>query len=833
MKKITFNHGWTVTTGVQDPFAVIMGAGGTGKPVTLPQDAMILEKRDPNCPSGNQSGFYPAKTYTYEKEMDVPADWENRQVYVEFEGVMSRAFVYLNGEIVAENRNGYTQFFADLSPYLRCGRKNTLKVVAVNQEHGSRWYPGSGIYRNVNLYLGERMHLLPEGVRIATRETDPGRALLDVETMIKNSGVGAARLLLSCEILDREGNVVMEETNTISLMACEKIATHMRIAVEYPDCWSPEHPYLYRCRLTLREKDRVVDEWEERFGIRTISADAVRGLRINGKQVKLRGACVHHDNGLIGATTLRDAEEFRLRKLKAAGFNSIRSAHHPAGKTLLDICDELGILVMDELTDMWDQPKNSGDYALEFGRDWREQMERMVSKDYNHPSVICYSLGNEIPEIGRRSGGRRTRQLACALRSLDDTRLITCAFSGFLAVTDAMGEISREMSAPQTEESGRAGETAESGESRGSEGLNAAMGNTQQSMLDAFAVSPVLSDCLEEASCELDVVGYNYLTARHVFEHSRHPQRVVVGSETYPTEIARLWKIVKEHPHVIGDFTWTGYDYIGEAGIAIRHYDSDRPDQGWYPDRLAYCGDINLNGYRRPVSYLREIVYGLRREPFAAVERPERIGHSCRTNDWMYADAIDSWTFAGFEGTEVTVHVLSPSEEVELFLNGKSCGRKPSGEACGCDTVYQVPYEPGELMAVGYTGGREDGRFLLSTAGKPEQLLVEASRLVLEAGGQSAVFLTVDLADAQGRPNRQEKRNVTVKVKGAGVLAGFGSADPSCEGSYQDAVWETFDGRVLAVVRSADEAGSVRVTFAAEGCGEKTLEIPVTRTPRE
>ena len=357
--------------------------------------------------------------------------------------------------------------------------------------------------------------------------------------------------------------------------------------------------------------------------------------------------------------------------------------------------------------------------------------------------------------------------------------------------------------------------------------MNAVMGSTEQEMLDAFSVSPMLSQCLEEASCELDVVGYNYLTARHAYEHTLHPDRVVVGSETYPPEIARLWKIVKDNPHVIGDFTWTGYDYLGEAGIAIFHYNTERREQGWYPDRLAYCGDININGYRRPVSYLREIVYGLRREPWIAVERPERYGMPCNTNSWMYRDAIDSWTFTGMEGKPAKIHILSASQEVELFLNGRSLGRKPAGEEAGYDVLFETAYEPGELVAAGYSERREDGRFRLITAGEPAAFAVSFSCDSLTADGQSVAFITADLVDEKGTANRWEAREVRVSVEGAGTLAGFGSAAPSTEGSYDDNIWRTYDGRVMAAVRSGQVPGAVSVKISAQGCGTESISIPV------
>ena len=814
MKKSLFHTGWTVRPGVPNPFGVIFGSEPEASPVTLPQDAMILEQRRPDAPSGNQTGYYPAKSYTYEKRFFAPMEWKEQQNTLEFEGVMAQAMVYLNGELIAANHYGYSQFYANLNPHLRFGEENVLQVIARNAENNSRWYPGAGIYRDVWLWQGGRIHVLPEGVKLTTAELEEDYALVLADVTLENSGLEAKKLRLRLTLTGPDGRRTTAE-NLVSMLQTETVQSHLRLTVEEPALWSPEHPVLYAWTVELFDGETCLDCAEGSFGIRKLTLDARHGLRINGAETKLRGACIHHDNGIIGATTLPDAEEFRLRQLKAAGFNAIRSAHHPAGKAMLDACDRLGILVMDELADMWEMPKNSADYSLDFVGEWRLSIQRMVAKDYNHPSVVLYSLGNEIPEIGRRSGGRRCREMANFLRSLDPTRYVTLAISGFLAMTDRIDEMKAEMAQRDAELSAQS-------ESSGSEALNAAMAKMEQKRMDAFSTSRGLSGAMEEVACELDVVGYNYLTARHEYEHRAHPERVVVGSETYPTEIARLWDIVERNPHVLGDFTWTGYDYVGEAGIACYHYTPERHEQGWYPDRLAYCGDINLNAYRRPVSYLREIAYGLRREPMIAVERLDRFGQPDNTNDWKYYDAIDSWTWPGYEGKGTIAHVLSASAEVELLLNGISLGRKATE---GLEAAFELQYVPGELIAVGYTDGKEDGRFALYTAGKAVKLGLSPDKEILAADGRSAAFVTVDLLDETGLPSRGEQRKITVTVEGAGRLAGFGSAHPQCEGSYQDETWESFDGRVMAVIRSSTEPGEILVRVSADGCEEETITL--------
>ena len=814
MKKTSFHQGWKVKSGIAGPFDMLFGPRAEEREITLPHDAMIEEVRDPNTASGSQYGYYPAKSYTYTKCFFVPKDWEEKQTILEFEGVQRKAMVYLNGEFIGSNAYGYSGFFVDLTPHLKPGQENLLKVLAINEEQAFRWYPGSGIYRDVWLWQSGDIYLVPEKQRITTVSVEDGYAVLRLEGDIQNESKYPKKLRLDLKIQDTQGNDAGSGYIIVPVPAKGTARYHTMITLDNPKLWSDNTPDFYRCDYSLADGEVGLDDHTETFGIRMLALDARKGLRVNGVPVKLRGACIHHDNGIIGATTLYDAEYFRLKKLKEAGFNAIRSAHNPASKAMLRACDELGIYVMEELCDMWNEPKNAHDLALDFASVWRKEAQRMVDKDYNHPSVILYSTGNELPEIGRVSGAVQGNQIAEALREMDHTRYTTFGVNGFLAVTDDMHLFAAAMQQPaQTESSG------------GSEELNSMMGGTQQQMMDAFAVSDLLTNRLEAAASGVDVVGYNYLTSRHVLEHQLHPDRIVVGSETYPPEISRLWKIVEENRHVIGDFSWTGYDYLGEAGIGIYHYDADHNAQGWYPDRLAYCGDIDLNGNRRPVSYLREIAYGLRKTPYIAVERVDKFGKHYDENNWKYADCIDSWTFPGYENKPARVRVLAGCEEVELFLNGASLGRKPVGTEEAWTAFFELSYQPGELTATGYTAGVAVGSVTLKTADTAVNMQVNADKATLIADGQSLAFLTVDLLDAKGNRNRWDEKEVTVTVEGAAILQGFGSAAPSGGGTYQDHTWKTWDGRVMAVIRSTQETGNIRVRFSAPGCEDEVIEL--------
>lgn len=821
MKASRFHTEWWVKDGVAQPFdAIFLGGIPKGEPVMLPQDAMILETRDEHCESKNQAGYYPAKTYTYTKEFHAPAEWENQTVLVEFEGVMAQAMVYLNNQLLACHKYGYSGFYVDLREALLYDRKNTLKVVAVNQELASRWYPGSGIYRDVVLWEGGRQTFVPDGVRLTTLAARDNAAEISVAYEMKNAQADEAAVTVTLELLD--GQQVIHTQEQAHVLKDDSVG-EVHCSLTNVQLWSPEHPFLYTLRLTMRDASgKVCDEHTEAVGLRKLSLSAETGLCINGETVKLRGACIHHDNGIIGATTLYAAEEYRLTKLKEAGFNSIRSAHHPASKAMLRACDKLGMLVMDELTDMWCEQKNAHDFALDFPLVWQDEVARMVRKDYNHPCVVLYSTGNEIPEIGCTSGHRMNKKLVDAIHQLDSTRYVTNGISGFLAVSYHMEKQGKMEDRREAYEKAQA-EAAN--EAQGSEKMNAIAGDVERKMMDVFSCSPLLNESILPVEEACDVVGYNYLTARHEYIHGEHPEWIVVGSETYPTEIAELWSIVEKNSHVIGDFTWTGYDYLGEAGIGIFHYDPTMLEsgyQGWFPDRLAYCGDINLNGYRRPVSYLREIAYGLRTKPYLFARRVDKAGQRHDKNRWKYHDGVHSWTYPGYEGTETMVYVLTKDPEAELFLNGVSLGKKKVGEVEVLTAIFEVPYQPGTLTV--RTASGEDS---IVTAGEVAGLRVEASRTVLEKGGQDVIFITADLVDSEGRANHFAVRKIEAVLEGEAVLAGFGSADPSCEGSYTDTVWETFDGRVMAAVRSGMKAGKAELKLIMDGKVAAIIPIEV------
>ncbi|HIT89902.1 MAG TPA: DUF4982 domain-containing protein [Candidatus Merdenecus merdavium] len=826
MIRQNFNDNWSVVKDTGNMATAAFMGNVEEKTVHLPYDAMIYEERKPDTPNGAQTGFYPGGRYIYQKRFLVEEKLRGKELYLEFEGIYQKAELYLNGAFLKRNLHGYSNFYVRLNDWIKYGTENVIKVIADNTNMpNSRWYTGSGIYRNVKLITGDQIHMELDGMKVRTVTADQRSAVVEVKSLFRSVSPAKEKVDIIVKILKDERCICEERQKLVILSGTEETVVSC-FCIEYPEMWSCESPELYKCEVIVEKEGQIIDKTEETFGIRTLTIDAKHGVRINGKPVKLRGTCLHHDNGILGAATFEKAEERRCRQLSEAGFNSIRSAHQPLSKAMLDACDRMGMLVMDELSDMWTIHKNQGDFASDFAQCWEEIIDSMVAKDYNHPSVILYSVGNEIQEVGNDAGAVWNRRLCNRFRTLDSTRYTTNGLNGLMAAGHRMHQIMSDVSLSLASE--RSDENRE-GSGEGSNAMNSFMSFMEGEKGDIFAVHPLMTEALEGCSASCDVIGLNYLTARHELEKELHPHKPVVGTETFPADIVRLWRIVEENDHVLGDFTWTGYDYLGEAGCGIFHYDNKENFSSIYPERVAYIGDIDLVGYRRPLSYLREIVYGLRKTPYIAVERLNRHGQVSSKTPWMYKDVIASWTWPGYEGVSSLVEIYSDADEVELLLNGKSVGRKPVGKTHGFTAVYEVPYAAGNLEAINYRNGESAERKSLITATDVTQIHVDLDQKELEATGEDLAFLKIWLADRDGRENLWEKKKIRVGVEGKGKLEALGSANPSSLDRYDEAECETFDGYAMAVVRSGMEEGIIKVTIEAEKCESKSLEISVTK----
>lgn len=836
MKKQLFHTGWTISRQPgKSMVEAMMSSEEEKEPIVLPYDAMIHEAVAKDTKNAGQTGYYPGKMYYYTKEFEAPQDWEDKLVQLEFEGSYGKTLIYLNGDYVGEQKYGYTNFYVTLNDSLNYGGNNHLEVVVNNeQEKNSRWYSGSGLYRNVQMYVANEVYVPADGVRIQTPEVSGDEAVVDVQIELNNRGLKKHAVKVEVTISNQNGGMEAKRVCPVTLFADGTEHIEQRLVIQNPKLWSVEEPNLYQCKIQILEGNKVWDEAGDTFGIRTLHLNPYSGFCVNGEPVKLRGACIHHDHGIIGAAELRDAETRKIKKLKEAGFNCIRMAHHPAGKTLLEVCDREGMLVMDEFSDMWTRTKNANDFANDFHENWEQIIEAMVAKDYNHPSVILYGMGNEIQEAGTAKGAQTGRKIHQKIKSLDPARYTTNAVNGIFACGDrfmeVVGQSMQQLGIPipdmqQAARDGQQSSEQQSSAQGGSDALNSMMSVMVGPLADAIALHPIMTEMTEEFMETMDVAGYNYLTGRHAKEHELYPHRVVLGTETFPGDIANLWKTVQENTHVIGDMTWTGYDYLGEAGIGIFHYDGGVNFQAMYPERAAYIGDLDILGNRRPISYYREIIYGLRKTPYIGVERVNRYGKNIGQTPWMWKDNIASWTWNGYEGKTAVIDVLSDADEVELFLNGVSKGRKAAGKANDYMAVFQITYEPGELKAVAVRDGKACESFALNTAGKAEKLSIDTDRTTMEANGQDLAYVMIGLQDEAGNQNLWEEKEIAVQIEGAGSLAGFGSAEPSCERSYFDTVCKTYDGYVMAVIRAGLEPGTTTLTVSAEGLEPLTISI--------
>lgn len=809
MEAQLFNRNWKFWID-RDAFALVWSVPPHAQDVTLPHDAMLETPADPNSPNQGKTAFRNGGSYTYVTYFTPTEKDRDKTFILKFDGVYMNTKVYVNEEFAAKCPYGYSGFCVALDGFLRYGEKNEIRVVVKNNGMpSSRWYSGGGIYRDVYLLTGGKVYIRPDGVQITTERIADDLAVLCVRTELKNRCCHNRGLTLHTRIIDAHGNTAAQESTPVTLFEAEERAVTRRIAVPHPRLWSAQSPELYTVETSLYDGEALLDRDLTVTGIRTLSLDPVNGLCINGESVKLRGACIHHDCGVLGAATYYDAEYRRVRLLKEAGFNAIRMAHNPAAPALLRVCDELGMYVMDEAFDMWHRFKGDSDYALFFEEWWEKDVEAMVRKDRSHPCVILYSVGNEIPEIGTDHGAKTCHDLCETLRTLDPSRYTLASVNGVFAAGDRMGEIMRDVIAGLPPDQVPEGD------------INDFM-TVQAAHMDKIVRHPIIGARLDKAFASCEIAGYNYMDSRYEQDCAAYPNRVIVGSETYPPAIAGNWAQVLRHPQIIGDFVWTGWDHLGEAGLGVPAYEFGEGGFGaQYPCQLSYCGDLDITGFRRPASYFHQLIYGLRTDPYIAVQRPDKYGVPLMKTPWILSDCVSSWTYPGMEGRPVVIEVYAAGDEVELRLNGESLGRKAAGDAAGYLVRFETTYRPGVLEAISYTGGQVTGSFRLSTADGPCHLSAQ-----VEPVGRKDGLIYIDLTKLAENGVTADHTDEVVSIAQSQNLRvlGFGSGDPWPLYGYQEQKTRTFHGRALLVVQKIDPAQSASLTLAGEA---QTIQLTV------
>ena len=789
-----FHEGWTCKH---------LGDEGPGTPVAIPHDAMLSEPRTADALGGLNVSWFEGFDYLYRKTFTLTPQQVAGHLVLEFEGVYRRAEVLVNGQKAGFRPYGYTNFYVTLDGLVHAG-ENTVEVIAHNADQpNSRWYSGAGIYRPVKLWQGPDRYIELNGVKIRTLSIEPAA----VEVSVKTRGEGP----VSVEILDGE-------TLLASASGPERLFT---LSLPGAKLWSPEQPQLYTCRVRFEE-----DRAEEAFGVRTLSWGK-DGLCLNGQRVILRGACVHHDNGLLGAACHPDALERRIRILQQNGYNALRSAHNPCSKTALEICDRLGMLVMDEYIDHWYIHKTLHDYVEYFDEWWRQDLTDMVDKDYNHPCVVLYSTGNEVAETAQPRGIALTKEMTEFLHSLDDSRPVTCGINIFFNFLNhiGFGQYSDEKAAKEAERNAKAKAEGKKAKERatGSKFFNDLAGIMGADFMKIGATLHGSDVTTRDAFAAMDIAGYNYGEKRYRHDLKKYPDRLILGSETFCFDAYKFWELAKTQPRLIGDFVWSGIDYLGEVGVGSWEYKDYAPHfdngMGWI---TAGSGRIDLTGKSLGEALYTKVAFELEKGPFLAV-RP--LGHEGKHSPsaWKMTNAMPNWSWRGCEGQKAHVEVYARAAAVELFLNGRSLGKKTLGN--NCLVSFRVPYENGTLEAVSYDeGGREIGRDKLVTAGEQTVLTAEAEAKSVKPG--HLAFIRLRYADPQGETKPRERGILQVTVEG-GKLLGLGSACPYYELSYQDSKCDTYYGEALAIVEAGE--GATLTLRASDGRLSAETDVAIVR----
>ncbi len=794
MRKIDFNRDWYYKRTEE---------GGKGQLVSLPHDAMITEPRSNKSAGRHNIGWFEGHDYVYEKTYFAPAGTDKIKRVLEFEGVYHNASVYVNDVKVAERPYGYTVFYADITDYLKYGQENIIKVIAINSDQpNSRWYTGSGIYRPVWLYEGAEKYININGIKISTTSINEDSAEIEVE--------------LACHGSDIARVDISDEAGALVFSGDIAAASKELITIKNPNLWSVDNPYLYTCTVSVGD-----DVVSQHFGIRTLTWDPNNGIAINGDHVILKGACIHHDNGPLGACAFPEAEERKIRLLKETGYNAVRCAHNPCSKALLDACDRLGMLVMDEYVDMWYIHKNEFDYAIYMRDWWKEDLKDMVEKDYNHPSVILYSTGNEVAETGQKEGIELTGQMTKYLHSLDATRPVTCGINIFFNFLYSCGLGVYSDDKAKKEAAKEISDKPKKQKTVGSEFYNTLAGLLGDKTMKLGATLHMCDVKTRDAYAAMDVAGYNYGIFRYKHDLKKYPDRLILGSETFCKDAYSFMELAKKEKRIVGDFVWAGMDYIGEAGIGAWEYEDYAPKDadtaGWL---TAGSGRLNILGHGSGEALYTRVALEKEAGPYLAVKPVYEKGkHS--PSAWKMTDAMRSWTYPGCQGSQALVEVYARAYAVELFLNGKSMGLKRLKNTC--NTSFKLPYEPGRLEVWAYDESHSViGKDVLTTAMDKTSLTMELEEGRLKPNGLG--YINLIYTDANGIVKPMEKHKISVTVLN-GRLMGLANACAYNPDGYQKSTTFTYFGQAQAIVR-AGERGPVEVTVTDEANTYK-LTIPV------
>ena len=748
---------------------------------------------------GNGTGHTKGGTGWYRKSFVLDKANEGKTVALKFDGAYMETDVWVNGKKAGINKNGYTPFWFDISSLLNsAGELNTVAVKVDNIGANSRWYSGSGLYRNVHLIVTNPVHVGVWGTKITTPEVSLANAIVDVEVTLQNGKENDVEAELTLNIKDKKDHVVGTSTQEIVLPANSEKISKSQINVQNPALWSLESPELYEAEVSIEVANKVVEVYTQSFGIRFIEFSATNGFLLNGKHVLLKGGCLHHDNGYLGAAAFERAERRKVELMKANGYNAIRSSHNPLSESFLNACDGLGVLVITEFTDMWENYKNKNDYHRFFNDYWESDLTNMILRGRNHPSIIMWSIGNEIPKKRIADGVRIGEKLAAKVKELDDTRAVTEGVPNFL--------------------------------------IHGGWKNAK----NYFET--------------VDVAGYNYMEAAYESDHEQFPDRVIYASESYPKEAYNYWAAAEKFPYVIGDFVWTAMDYIGEVSVGSSTYkkpeDIDKrsfqamdgipeginPDLVFdmmakmssttWPAYLSWCGDLDLMGDKKPQGLYRDVLWGRSRLE-VNVHEPIPEGLVEDISPWGWPRELPVWDWKGCEGKPLQVRVFTKSPQIKLQLNGKTIGEKSISADDQYIAVFEVPYQPGEITAIALKEGKEIARKTLSTPTEAVAIKLTADRDVIKVNRNDLSFVKIEVVDKDGQVILMDPVKIKIDVSGNGELIGSGNANPSDMACVNNIEMNTFRGKAQAIIRPFEKKGEISISVSSDGLKSGELKVVV------
>lgn len=763
-RKQLFNDGWKFWLGDEATASTVGFDDASWRTLTLPHDWSIEHDFDVKYPSGNDGGYVMTGIGWYRKSFLVPSNMVDKRLSLYFEGVYMNSEVFVNGQSVGKRPYGYSSFIYDITPYVKVGEQNVVAVRVDNsKQRNCRWYTGAGIYRHVWLVTTEALHVAHWGTYITTPEVTKELAKVLVAVQVKNETEADKKAVVSVS-LQRKGVEVAKGSLPVSVASLKENKAIIALDVKNPELWSPDTPSLYEAHVTVEADGQVMDRVSEAFGIRTFTYSATDGFRLNGQPMLLNGGCAHHDNGVLGAKSFDAAEARKVRLMKEAGFNAVRTSHNLPSESFLHECDRQGLLVIDESFDGWRDSKTPYDYSTEFDQWWQQDVDAMVLRDRNHPSIFCWSIGNEVIERKKLEVVTTAKKLADRIRLNDNTRPITSA----LAAWDADWEI------------------------------------------------------YDPLAAQHDIVGYNYMIHKSESDHERVPERVMMQTESYPRDAFSNWTKVNDYPYIIGDFVWTSLDYLGEAGIGRFYYKGESEGEHYhrpqYPWHGAYCGDIDITGWRKPISHYRDLLYNADKKLHLAVKEPNGYYGEIKETQWSVWPTWESWNWPGHEGKTIEVEIYSRYPRVQLFLNGNLMGEQETTREQQFKAVYALNYEEGTLRAVGLDeAGNVQEERILSTAGKPAKIRLTADKRQMKADGQDLIYVIAEVLDKEGRVMPIADNRLQFSIKGAGVIEATGSADLKDSESYSKASRKAWKGRAVAVVRSIGKTGKITLNVSSPG----------------